>query len=54
LKSTLASVALIILIARPSLFAGTLSALPEAGLNLLIGFGLVAGVCLSRWRRRAQ
>jgi hypothetical protein len=42
-----------ILTAAPTLLAGTLAAMPDAGINLLIGFGLLAGACLSRWRRRA-
>jgi hypothetical protein len=43
----------IILIAAPALLAGT-AAVPEAGVNVLIGVGLVAGACISRWRRRAR
>jgi hypothetical protein len=31
-----------------------LAAIPEAGVNLLIGAALVLGACLSRARKRAQ
>ena len=38
-----------------TLLANTLTALPEAQSSLLIGLGLIAAACLSRWtRRRAQ
>jgi hypothetical protein len=54
LRSTLGTVTAVILVAAPALLASPAATIPDAGVNLLIGFGLVAGACLFRWRRRAH